>query len=140
MVASLKSCLLALNSTGMSSRQVGTNQSGTCSLLIKAMQHHALRRRKQIARSTKRIGGGTVAPTRPQMVSRKKWALLEGSRKPRSHIERRMKKLRRLLPNGESVGLEGLFGEAADYIMSLQMQVKVMQIMVSVLSPMDSDD
>ncbi|KAG1365315.1 Transcription factor UPBEAT1 [Cocos nucifera] len=103
------------------------------------MQHHAVRRRKQMAR-TKRIGGGTAAWTRRQMVSRKKWALVEGSRKPRSHIERRMKKLRRLLPNGESMELEGLFRETADYIMCLQMQVKVMQIMVSVLSPMDSGD
>ncbi|XP_008791711.1 transcription factor UPBEAT1 [Phoenix dactylifera] len=140
MVASLHSLLLALNSNGMTARWVGANRLQTGSLLMKAMQRHALRRRKRMAR-TERIGGGTVAWARRQMIWKKKRVLLEGSRKPASCIERKIRKLQRLLPNGEtseSMGLEGLLREAADYIMCLQMQVKVMQIMVTVLSPEDS--
>ncbi|KAK6930302.1 hypothetical protein RJ641_004396 [Dillenia turbinata] len=37
--------------------------------------------------------------------------------------------LKKLVPNGESMGLNGLFQETADYIKSLQMRVKIMQFM-----------
>ncbi|XP_010914591.1 uncharacterized protein [Elaeis guineensis] len=139
MVASLQSLLLAIHSNGMTTRSVGANRLRTGSLVMKAMQRHALRRRKQTAR-TERIGGGTVAWTRRQMMWKKKRVLLEGSRKPMSGIERRIRTLQRLLPHGtEPMGLEGLLHEAADYIICLQTQVRVMQIMVSVLtSPKDS--
>ncbi|KAG1326170.1 putative transcription factor bHLH147 [Cocos nucifera] len=139
MVASLQSLLLAINSSGTTTRSVGANRLQTGSLVMKAMQRHAPRRRKQMARTERNIGGGgTAAWTRRQMMWKKKRVLLQGSRKPVSGIERRIRTLRRLLPNGESMGLEGLLHEAEDYIMCLQMQVKVMQIMVCVLSPKDS--
>lgn len=50
-------------------------------------------------------------------------------------IVRRVRILKRLIPNSQTVGsLDGLFRETADYILSLQMRVRVMQIMVKVLS------
>nr|CAD1816886.1 unnamed protein product [Ananas comosus var. bracteatus] len=66
-----------------------------------------------------------------------------GSREPVDArlVERKVGELRRLVPqrcgDDESVGLEGLLRVAADYIMWLEMQVKVMKIMLSVFSPKD---
>ncbi|KAK9201992.1 hypothetical protein WN944_017201 [Citrus x changshan-huyou] len=64
----------------------------------------------------------------------KKRARLEGSRIPATVIEKKVKTLKKLIPNGEPLGLDGLFRETADYILALQMRVKVMQIMVNVLT------
>ena len=49
-------------------------------------------------------------------------------------IHKRVKTLKKLIPKSESMGLEGLFRETADYILSLQMRVNLMQTMVKVLS------
>ncbi|RZC88297.1 hypothetical protein C5167_016089 [Papaver somniferum] len=58
--------------------------------------------------------------------------LLVGSRRG---MEGKVKTLKKLVPGGKSsMGLDGLFIETADYIMALQMQVKVMKIMVNVLA------
>ncbi|KAF7818120.1 transcription factor UPBEAT1 [Senna tora] len=45
-------------------------------------------------------------------------------------IDRKVRTLKRLVPKAESLGLDGLFRETAHYILSLQMRVRVMQIMV----------
>lgn len=67
--------------------------------------------------------------------SRKRRALLEASRRPENGVERKVRTLKKLVPNtNESMGLDGLFGETADYILSLQMRVKVMQVLVDVLT------
>ncbi|XP_058077388.1 transcription factor UPBEAT1 [Magnolia sinica] len=71
---------------------------------------------------------------RPRIFMRRKRSLLEGSRRPTNGVERRVKSLQKLVPNGESMALDGLFKEAADYIVCLEMQVKAMQVMVNVLS------
>lgn len=53
-------------------------------------------------------------------------------------IQTRVRRLKRLVPNSESVmGLDGLFRETADYILSLQTRVRVMQVMVEVLTGSD---
>lgn len=72
------------------------------------------------------------------VMKRRRAQLIESSRRPTSGIQRRVKTLKKLVPNSESMGLDGLFRETADYILSLQMRVNVMQIMVKVLS--DSDN
>lgn len=60
--------------------------------------------------------------------------VVEGSRRRVNAIEERTRILKKLIPNStKSMGLEGLFRETADYILSLQMRVQVMQIMVKVL-------
>ena len=54
--------------------------------------------------------------------------------KKQNGIEKRVKTLKRLIPNNEgSQGLDGLFRDTASYIISLQMRVRVMQILVDVL-------
>ncbi|KAL8544866.1 hypothetical protein ACS0TY_005175 [Phlomoides rotata] len=58
----------------------------------------------------------------------------------RNAIEGKVTTLQKLVPNCESGGVEGLFRETADYIMALEMRVKVMQIVVDLLSGCDDDD
>ncbi|GER44362.1 transcription factor [Striga asiatica] len=55
--------------------------------------------------------------------------------RPRNPIDRKVRILKRLVTNCESSinGVEGLFEETANYVMALEMRVKVMKIMVNVL-------
>ncbi|KAH0469650.1 hypothetical protein IEQ34_001208 [Dendrobium chrysotoxum] len=55
-------------------------------------------------------------------------------RRRRSHVGRRIRALRKLVPYGETMEIGKLFLEAAKYILCLQMQAKAMQVMVRVLS------
>ncbi|XP_057474277.1 transcription factor UPBEAT1-like [Actinidia eriantha] len=55
----------------------------------------------------------------------------------RRSMEKKVRTLRKLVPNSESVGLDGLFRVAAMHIRSLQMRVKAMQVMVDVLAGSD---
>lgn len=71
---------------------------------------------------------------RPKKIIMKRRASLKGCRRPLNGMERKIKVLQELVPNGNSMCLDGLFMEVAAYIMHLEMQVKVMQIMVKVLS------
>ena len=67
--------------------------------------------------------------------SRRRFGGLEGSRRPRNEVGRRVEVLKKLIPSSsDSMGLDGLFRETADYIVALEMRVKVMQIMVKALS------
>ncbi|CAN6572615.1 unnamed protein product [Malus baccata var. baccata] len=54
-----------------------------------------------------------------------------GRRSNNIGIKRRVKTLKRLIPNSDdSMGLDGLFRDTADYILSLQTRVRLMQMMV----------
>ncbi|GFZ13646.1 hypothetical protein Acr_23g0020310 [Actinidia rufa] len=55
----------------------------------------------------------------------------------RRSMEKKVRTLRKLIPNSEFMGLDGLFREAAMHIRSLQMRVKAMQVMVDVLAGSD---
>ena len=59
------------------------------------------------------------------------------SRNGSIEVVKKVKVLKKLVPNCESTKMENLFQETADYIMALQMQVKVMQVMVNVLQGTD---
>lgn len=77
---------------------------------------------------------------RPRRVLMKRVARVEGSTRRAGYgVGRRVRTLKKLIPNGESLGLDGLFRETADYILSLQMRVRVMQIMVKVLTGSDDE-
>ncbi|KAI9082647.1 hypothetical protein K1719_035516 [Acacia pycnantha] len=75
---------------------------------------------------------------RGRIVMKRRAQLMESSRRRAKKIERRVTKLKWLIPDGESVGLDGLFRKTVHYILTLQMRVRVMQIMVKVLT--DSDE
>ncbi|XP_010544959.1 PREDICTED: transcription factor UPBEAT1 [Tarenaya hassleriana] len=76
--------------------------------------------------------------SRRVLVKRRRPKRAEASRRSSKAIERRVKTLKELIPNTstrrESTSLDGLFRETADYILALQMKVRVMQDMVQVLS------
>ncbi|KAL0711437.1 hypothetical protein Bca4012_018415 [Brassica carinata] len=56
---------------------------------------------------------------------------LKAHRRPCRSIDRRVKKLKELVPNTKpSEGLDGLFRQTADYILALETKVRVMQTMV----------
>ena len=77
---------------------------------------------------------------RPRRILMKRRARLEGSRRNsgRRGVQRRVRTLKRLVPKSSAcTGLDGLFRETADYILSLQMKVKVMQVMVKALTGSD---
>ncbi|KAL2535222.1 transcription factor UPBEAT1 [Forsythia ovata] len=76
---------------------------------------------------------------RCKRILMKRRARLDRSKRPRNAVERKVRILKKLIPDCESMGVEMLFRETADYIMALQMRVKVMQIMVNALSA-GSDD
>lgn len=55
-------------------------------------------------------------------------------------IERKVRTLKRLIPNADhSMGLDGLFRDTADYIVSLQIRVRLMQNLVNLLTGSDDD-
>ncbi|XP_057425154.1 transcription factor UPBEAT1-like [Lotus japonicus] len=60
-----------------------------------------------------------------------------GNRRGTVAIQKRVRTLKRLVPNSDSMGLDGLFRETADYILALQTRVRVMQVMVDVLTGYD---
>ncbi|EHA8592140.1 putative Transcription factor IBH1 [Cocos nucifera] len=68
------------------------------------------------------------------MALTKRWDLQQRARRPVSNMEKRVRALRGLVPNGESMELHGLFREATDYISCLQARIKAMEMMVKVLS------
>ncbi|XWS63755.1 hypothetical protein CRYUN_Cryun06bG0129100 [Craigia yunnanensis] len=71
---------------------------------------------------------------RPRRILMKRRAHPEDYRRPANPLENKLKTLKKLIPNNESMSLDGLFRETAEYILSLQMRVEVMLIMVKVLT------
>ncbi|KAK1385060.1 BHLH1 transcription factor [Heracleum sosnowskyi] len=65
----------------------------------------------------------------------------EGSRRPRNEVGRRVNVLKKLIPSSSNtMGIDELFKDTADYILALEMRLKVMQIMVKALSNASDDD
>ncbi|KAE8698939.1 stachyose synthase family protein [Hibiscus syriacus] len=73
-----------------------------------------------------------------RLVSMKRRARLDVRKRGSNLFRRKLTTLKKLIPNREAIGgLDGLFRETAEYIMCLQMRVKVMRIMVNVLTGSD---
>lgn len=122
--------LSSLDLKGMVLENKVMDRSSSGSIWYKAIQHQAMRRSLNRRQRTKRNSGWN----KRSKVLMKTRVLLECSRRSMSGVERRVRTLQKLLPNVKSMDMDGLFMEAADYIVCLEMQVKVMQIMVKVLS------
>nr|WKE35248.1 basic helix-loop-helix family protein [Rosa persica]WKE35251.1 basic helix-loop-helix family protein [Rosa persica] len=76
-----------------------------------------------------------------RIMKKRRRSLQFGARRENNGIRRRVRTLKRLIPNSDSKsvgGLDGLFRETADYILSLQSRVTLMQMMVKALA--DSDE
>lgn len=102
----------------------GSEENKTCSsylwsrVLVAQAKKRSVRRPRRVLMMKRR--GGTYSHRR-------------GS----NGIRRRVRTLKRLIPNSDSLGLDGLFQETASYILSLQTRVRVMQVMVKVLTGSD---
>ncbi|XP_022727308.1 transcription factor UPBEAT1-like [Durio zibethinus] len=124
--------LLSFDSNGVQGNQEMSKSN--CSLWNKLLEAQAKRRLKvQKQRITKKKAK-LVKCKRPRSILMKRRARTGGSRRAVNPIARKLKTLKKLVPNNESIGLDGLFSETAEYILSLQMRVKVMQIVVKVLT------
>ncbi|GMH02294.1 hypothetical protein Nepgr_004133 [Nepenthes gracilis] len=78
---------------------------------------------------------GVRSLKRKQRISMRKRTLVYGSKRKRFNgIDRQIKTLQKLVRNSKTQGLEGLLCDAAEYIMSLQIRVRIMQAMVNALS------
>ncbi|XP_059630457.1 transcription factor UPBEAT1-like [Cornus florida] len=91
----------------------------------------------KVLRANRGGGGGHGRRSRQRRMLMKRRAFPKGCGRPTNGIVRRVRILKKLVPNGRSKGLDGLFTETADYILCLQMKVKVMQMMVNLLSKTD---
>ncbi|MBA0834563.1 hypothetical protein Goarm_006905 [Gossypium armourianum] len=120
--------LLSFHSDGIQRNKETSHSNGSLwSKLLEAKAKRRLKAKKQ------RKG------TRSRSILMKRRAVGEGSRRlVVSPIVKKVKTLKKLIPNNGSMGLDGLFRDTAEYILSLQMRIKVMQIMVNVLT--DSDE
>lgn len=115
------------------------NQTRNALVLIRAVQQSTLSTVRSNKQIMARSNFGVVSRRRAkQKIQRRK--LLEGSRKPVVQIVRKLQKLRRLVPGGDSTGIDDLFCAAADYILTLQMKVRVMEFMVNMFTPQDPDN
>ncbi|XP_077242081.1 uncharacterized protein LOC143882489 [Tasmannia lanceolata] len=136
---SLPSLLPDLDLIGMMTQEgKGMYESPSGSLWKKAFEFQSMRRQSMRRRPKKKVGVkkniGVIGWNKRPKILMKKRVILEGSRKPLSGMEKKVKALQNLVPNGKSMELDGLFKETANYIVCLEMQVKVMQIMVKELS------
>ncbi|KAJ6940796.1 transcription factor UPBEAT1 [Populus alba x Populus x berolinensis] len=115
------------------------NEETTDHMSLKGMVVEAQTKRRCSLRRQKN-GRRHARSKRPGRILMKRRARAEGSTMRAGYgIERRVRTLKKLVPDSESMGLDGLFRETADYILSLQMRVRVMQIMVKVLTGSDDE-
>lgn len=90
------------------------NESLTCSL--------RRTRRPETHRRTRRKRKEAKVP---------KEASSDGSEDEKAEVERKIRALQRIVPGGESLGIENLFEETAGYIQALQGQVRAMRVIAS---------
>lgn len=57
----------------------------------------------------------------------------------KAEVERKIAALQRIVPGGESLGVDKLFEETADYIMALQCQIKAMRCLASFLEGLEKE-
>nr|ACU16544.1 unknown [Glycine max] len=95
-------------------------------------------RSKALAAQAKKVKGTKRSVRRPRRILMMKRR--SGSRRGSNNgIRRRVRKLKSLVPNSDSLELDGLSRDTADYILSLQTRVRVMQVMVKVLTGSDDE-
>ncbi|KAL6140450.1 hypothetical protein ACLB2K_058749 [Fragaria x ananassa] len=57
----------------------------------------------------------------------------------REEVERKIEALQRIVPGGESLGMDKLFEETAGYIMTLQVQLKAMKALASFFEGLEKE-
>uniref|UniRef100_A0A7C9DWQ5 BHLH domain-containing protein n=1 Tax=Opuntia streptacantha TaxID=393608 RepID=A0A7C9DWQ5_OPUST len=126
---------MILEKKGMVLENKGTMISTNPSYISGSLWSKVLEAQREKLGQTRRKGSKNVMRNNRRLSMKRRGILRrEVSRRGESRIERRVRTLKRLIPRRQSKGLEGLFKDTATYIMSLQMRVRVMQIMVDVLT------
>ncbi|KAK4367252.1 hypothetical protein RND71_015132 [Anisodus tanguticus] len=109
-----------------------TPNKGNCNLSDSFLGgQRRIRRQRIMAYNV--VNGRHTKGKRCRSVLMKRRVCVEGSRRSENEFGRKVRVLKKLIPNCEDLGLEGLFRETADYILALAMSVKLMQVMVNVL-------
>ncbi|KAL3533242.1 hypothetical protein ACH5RR_006763 [Cinchona calisaya] len=123
-------------------------------LLSKVLEFKGIKRRYP-AQSTSTqesissaFGGGRCMKmktrSRTRFLMKRKSCLNSRGRRPTrpaaNGIERKVRILKKLVPNSDSQEMDTLYQQTADYIIALQTRVKAMQIMVNLLSGSDHDE
>ncbi|KAK8657370.1 hypothetical protein V6N13_035611 [Hibiscus sabdariffa] len=98
---------------------------------LRSHTNGSLRRKLMEAKARRRL---MTKKQRTRSVLMKGKEVPEGSRRIVNPIVNKLKTLKRLVPSNDSTGSDGLFRDTAEYILALQMRVRVMQIMVEVLT------
>ncbi|GAV91136.1 hypothetical protein CFOL_v3_34535 [Cephalotus follicularis] len=129
--------VVSLDFNGMIQENEERSNQSSGSLWSKVLQAQAKTKMQGSKQSVNKKCGGHMRSKRGARILRKNRKLLEGSRGAINRIQRKVRTLKKLVPMGKPIGLDGLFRETADYILSLQMRVEVMQIMVNVLAGSD---
>ncbi|XP_028777918.1 transcription factor PAR2-like [Neltuma alba] len=62
-----------------------------------------------------------------------------GEEEDKEEIERKIEALQRIVPGGESLGMDKLFDETADYIMALKYQIKGLRALSSLFERLEKD-
>ncbi|KDP33074.1 hypothetical protein JCGZ_13611 [Jatropha curcas] len=57
----------------------------------------------------------------------------------KEEVERKILTLQRIVPGGESLGIDKLFEETVGYILTLQCQIKAMRLLESFLEEMEKE-
>lgn len=63
----------------------------------------------------------------------------EEEEEDREEVERKIHALQKIVPNGESFGVDNLFDETATYIMALQSQLKALKALTSFFESLEKD-
>ncbi|XP_060174658.1 transcription factor UPBEAT1 [Lycium barbarum] len=115
-----------------------TPNKGNCDLSDPFLGSQRSTRRQRVM-TYNVVKGRHIKGKRCKSILMKRRVRVEGSRRSENEIGRKVRVLKKLIPDSDDFDLEGLFRETADYILALEMRVRVMQVMVNVLSPSNSD-
>ncbi|XVE85197.1 hypothetical protein DITRI_Ditri17bG0072800 [Diplodiscus trichospermus] len=114
--------------------QMSESNDPLWSKLLKLQAERRMKVKNQKIIPKKKVRQVRCRRPRTRSILMKRRARREGRRRPMNPIQKKVKTLKKLIPNNESMSLDGLFRDTAEYILSLQMRVKAMQIMVKVLT------
>ncbi|KAK2989460.1 hypothetical protein RJ640_023618 [Escallonia rubra] len=69
----------------------------------------------------------------------KVWKEESGGEDEKGEVEKKVVALKRIVPGGESLGIETLFEETAGYILALENQVKAMRVLASFFEGLEKE-
>ncbi|KAK3039070.1 hypothetical protein RJ639_028521 [Escallonia herrerae] len=69
----------------------------------------------------------------------KVWKEESGGEDEKGEVEKKVEALKRIVPGGESLGIETLFEETAGYILALENQVKAMRVLGSFFEGLEKE-